>query len=610
MEEWVGSIWHRFISQKSQVDFEHERVEFKQVYKSAGIIFRALGGDPAKQVEAVTPREYIVRRNLLQKMSGSHQQQSLAWQDPQSLRLPESIALFPCKSLNKSLYFWLAALAAHSPDKFTHWAIDNQRIVKDVLNKYPSLQVTYQQLVAASLALRPPVATLEKSQQALELSIIRALKEPGSVSHFPAANYAPHAVFLWLYPNAKVALEAVNNDLINLDAEQQEGDPDIQKSSQGRKKTERVDSDNSKDSLVVFRLESLFSWSEFSKVNRAMDDTENHDAKRVAEDLDMLSLAKKTGQKSAKLKIDLDLPSAAEDDIPLGKGISLPEWDYKSNLLVPDRCLIQPMLPKNAQPQGIPEDLRALANKIKNQFEHLKSLKHWQKGQDEGEELDLNAWLDFHISSQIGATKDSGLYNRQQSKIRDIGCLLLSDLSMSTGAYIDNDNKVIDVIKTSLLLFGEALTAVGDNFAMYGFSSVKRHHVRFSILKNFTEKYSDEVRGRILSLRPGFYTRMGAAIRQATQVLETQRNKQKLLLILTDGKPNDLDHYEGRFGVEDTRQAILEAKKKGLIPFCITIDHKAEQYMPYIFGTNGYSVILHPGQLPTKLPLLYHQLTA
>jgi nitric oxide reductase NorD protein len=81
-------------------------------------------------------------------------------------------------------------------------------------------------------------------------------------------------------------------------------------------------------------------------------------------------------------------------------------------------------------------------------------------------------------------------------------------------------------------------------------------------------------------------------------------------LILTDGKPNDLDHYEGRFGVEDTRQAILEAKKKGLIPFCITIDHKAEQYMPYIFGTNGYSVILNPGQLPTKLPLLYHQLTA
>jgi nitric oxide reductase NorD protein len=160
-----------------------------------------------------------------------------------------------------------------------------------------------------------------------------------------------------------------------------------------------------------------------------------------------------------------------------------------------------------------------------------------------------------------------------------------------------------------MLLFSEALAAVGDPFAIYGFSSVKRHHVRFTLLKNFAESYNDHIRGRILSLRPGFYTRMGAAIRQASNILAEQTQHRKLLLILTDGKPNDIDNYDGRYGIEDTRQAIIDARRLGLVPFCITIDQKADQYLPYIFGSNGFTVIFDPSQLPTKLPQLYHQLT-
>ena len=118
---------------------------------------------------------------------------------------------------------------------------------------------------------------------------------------------------------------------------------------------------------------------------------------------------------------------------------------------------------------------------------------------------------------------------------------------------------------------------------MYGFSSVKRSNIRFTMLKNFNEKYSDHVRGRIQAITPGFYTRMGAAIRQATKVISEQKTADKLLLILTDGKPNDIDHYEGRFGIEDTHQAINEAKRLGIKPFCITIDVDAQEYLPYLF---------------------------
>ena len=193
---------------------------------------------------------------------------------------------------------------------------------------------------------------------------------------------------------------------------------------------------------------------------------------------------------------------------------------------------------------------------------------------------------------------------------RDLSCLLLADLSMSTDAYINDEQRVIDVVKDSMQLFGEALNTVGDRFAMYGFSSVRKTHVRLSMIKNFNEQYSDDVRGRIQALKPGFYTRIGAAIRQTTKVLSEQPSSQKLLLILTDGKPNDIDHYEGRYGVEDTRQAILEAKKLGIKPFCITVDQEAEEYLPYLFGQYSYTVMSNPSQLPICLPQIYHRLTA
>lgn len=607
MEEWVGSVWHKYITKKASTDFDEAKVTFSEVNKSAGMIFRALGGSPAKRVEAAAPRDYIVRRSFLQKISGSHHQLSLAWQDETSLRLPESIAVFPSKRLNKNLYLWLAALAAQSDEKFNHWAKDNQTRVLNVLQRYPSLNKRYYEMLDSLLQLRPAVDTLPLDHQALENSVIQALKKPGSVTDFPMANYAPQAVYLWLYPSANVEITPPDDNEQN--HQEKELSKDKQESKVARKKTERVKDPQTRDGMMIFRLENLFSWSEFSKINRAEDDTEDEDAQRVAEDLDKITLSKQQNQKTAKLKVDLDLPSASEDDIPLGDGIKLPEWHYKSSKLIADRCLLQPMLPKNSSAKKLPADLVNTAKKIRSQFQQLQSVKQWHKAQPQGEELDISAWLDFYIQSQQGPAPEKGLYRSFKSNNRDLSCLLLADISMSTDAHIDDNNRVIDVIQSSMLLFGEALEAVGDEFAMYGFSSVKRHHVRFTMLKNFSEKYNDDVRGRIQAIQPGFYTRMGAAIRQATKVLSQQKSSQKLLLILTDGKPNDVDHYEGRFGIEDTHQAILEAKRLGLRPFCITIDQKADEYLPYLFGSDGFTVILNPTQLPTKLPQLYHQLT-
>lgn len=614
MEEWIGGLWHKYITRKASTTFEDAAVHFSQVSKSVGMVYRALGGEAIKRVEAASTRDYIVRRTFLQKIAGENQQISLAWQDEESLRLPETLAVFPHTDLNRDLYIWLAVLAAQHTGKFKHWAIDNQNLVVDVLIKYPSLKSRYQRLAKAFVSTRVDHSKLPKEEQAMEQAIVQAIENPGSVKQFPMVNYAPQAVYLWLYPSAQVDPLVLPDFDENEEekSEEQAQKKSAKKSETSRKKAERIDSGSDKGGMMVFQLESMFSWGEFSKVDRGTDDSDDddEDTQRVADDLDKITLSKQQNQKSARIKIDLDLPSASEDDIPLGEGIKLPEWNYKTQQLENDRCLLQPMLPKDCSPQKLPANLQRLAKSIQAQFEQLRSVRYWLKAQPQGEELDLSAWLDFYVESRISPTEEKGLYRSFRGNNRDISSLLLADLSMSTDAYIDNNKRVIDVVQQSMLLFAEALHSVGDSFAMYGFSSVKRSNVRFTLLKNFNEPYNDTVRGRVQSIRPGFYTRIGAAIRQATNILVEQRSSQKLLLILTDGKPNDIDHYEGRFGIEDTHQAIKEAKQLGIKPFCITIDQEAQEYLPYLFGSDGFTVISRPEQLPVRLPQLYHQLTS
>jgi len=121
------------------------------------------------------------------------------------------------------------------------------------------------------------------------------------------------------------------------------------------------------------------------------------------------------------------------------------------------------------------------------------------------------------------------------------------------------------------------------------------------VVKDFGERNGAEVRGRVAALQPEGFTRMGAAIRHASALLARQGARHRLLLILSDGKPNDEDQYQGRYAVEDTRQAVAEARAAGIFPFCLTVDVKAADYLPRIFGRAGHMILHHPEHLPTAL---------
>lgn len=362
--------------------------------------------------------------------------------------------------------------------------------------------------------------------------------------------------------------------------------------------------------MMFFRAESIMSWAEYIKINRPTEEDAAEDGKRAADDMDIINVARDDKRTAARLRFDLDLPPEAADDMPLGEGILLPEWHYRKGLLQQKHCRLQPMIAAHAAPAALPAHLAATARRIRSQFEALTPARIWLRRQHDGTEIDLDACVQRTIERRSGtATADTGLYQSSQTQQCDLSCLLLADLSQSTDAHVSDQARVIDVIRDSLLLFSEALSATGDRFGLYGFSSLRRDNVRFHVIKEFEHKYDDRVRGRIAAVKPGYYTRMGAAIRHAGALLAHQPSHQRLLLLLTDGKPNDLDQYEGRYGIEDTRHALSAVRKQGIQPFCVTVDEKAGSYLPHLFGVGGYVVIRKPSELPNRLLSLYADMT-
>jgi nitric oxide reductase NorD protein len=612
MEEQVGQLWDRLITRAASRRYPEAAVHLADISQTAGILFRALGGDGGLRVEAANATEHGARRSWLQRIAGSQRTVELSWRDDLALRLPAVIDWFAEPALNRDLYLWLAALASQSGTKrAAGWFARSQQQTLQVLQRYPGMQARYRRLVAAHLAQRPAPAGLPAAEAQQEEAIRAALQEPGSRDSLPAARRAPQPVLLWLHPEPPVPAAGSGAGTADTGGGESQEAKSKTLEDQRRRQAERVTMPESDRGLVTIRMENIFTWGEFANVDRGAEENEDLDqAAEAAESVDTFSVTREGKSVASRLRFDLDLPSESCDEQPVGPGIRLPEWDYKTLRLLPEHCRVQPLIAVDAAPCELPQRLRRTASKLRARFQQLAPARVWLGEQQEGAEIDLDAYLRFCSERAAGqAVAADRLYRDLRNGARDLACLLLADLSLSTDSWINDHARVIDVIRDSLLLFAESLSATGDSFAMYGFSSRRRDPVRFHQLKSFSEPYNDGVRGRINVIKPGYYTRMGAAIRHASRLLADQPAGRRLLLLLTDGKPNDLDKYEGRYGIEDTRHALRQARELGLQPFCVTVDQKAGEYLPHLFGSGGYVVIHKPSQLPRELPLLYARLT-
>ncbi len=289
------------------------------------------------------------------------------------------------------------------------------------------------------------------------------------------------------------------------------------------------------------------------------------------------------------------------------------EWDYNTHSYRPDWVSVYEAL----HPRGNPADIdkllakhAALAKRLEKMLELLKPQDKVRiRYQEDGSELDLDVALRSLIDYKSGATPDPRINMSHRNDGRNIAVMILLDLSESLNEKAAGcDQTILELSQEAVSLLAWAIQKLGDPFAIAGFHSNTRHDVRFLHIKGYSEHWDDEVKGRLAAMEASYSTRMGAAMRHAAHYLEKQQADKKLMLILTDGEPADIDSKDGRILIEDARQAVKELDQQGIYTYCINLDPKADEYVADIFGKQ-YTIIDRVESLPERLPQLFISLT-
>ena len=285
-------------------------------------------------------------------------------------------------------------------------------------------------------------------------------------------------------------------------------------------------------------------------------------------------------------------------------GFVYPEWDYRTSTYQEQGAVVREQPPRLGDAEwaeGVFTRRALLLADVRRRFERLRARRTRVGRQLDGPDFDLQAYVASEADRRAGLPADDRLYVSSRSARRDVAIAVLVDVSGSTDSWTTENLRIIDVEKEALLVVATALEALGDPFAIVSFSGETRSDVCVAILKSFAEPTGPTLQRRIAGLEPDRFTRLGAALRHTTSMLVQKPARHRLLLVLSDGKPNDVDIYEGRYGIEDTRQAVAEAQLQGIHPFCLTVDRQAPSYMPRMFGAGKYAVLPHPVQLPSAL---------
>jgi nitric oxide reductase NorD protein len=283
------------------------------------------------------------------------------------------------------------------------------------------------------------------------------------------------------------------------------------------------------------------------------------------------------------------------------------EWDYQRRHYRRNWCHVREHVVVAGDREFVETTARKYAGRIaqlKRTFELMRGDERRLSRQSDGDGLDFDALIDAYVDMKEGAEVPSLVFTRRQRSERDLAVMFMIDMSGSTKGWVN------DAEREALVMLCEALEALGDRYAIYGFSGVTRKDCQVFTVKGFDEPYGDEVRGRIAGIEPHDYTRMGAAIRHLTASLSAIEARTRLLITLSDGRPDDFsDNYRGEYGIEDTRQALLEAHRAGVKPFCITIDREAHDYLPHMYGAARWALVDDVAKLPVKVAEIYARLT-
>jgi nitric oxide reductase NorD protein len=635
-EEWVGRLWHRWASSAvSFPRFPDAAVDLDTVREPLAVYFRALGGEGSIALGGALARGSGHRLSFRQRLGMEQESLELARRTEENLILPARLDLFPADVLNRDLYFWLAAFLAEARpvidrtdplERDLRLIAEAVRTTRALVAELPGLAARHRRLCRASLQVRPR-RRLPPMEAAVEALIRHLLGADGALPDAarqlldvvtgnalapplpaPPDYRPPLPVPLW--GEAAPAVVAAPRP--------EESDPQpgpVTETGDTRQRPaerRRLDQTERDDPLLLNPFEKLLSWSEMVNVNRPVEDDEEAHARQAAEQLEKLTLSKHKRPSATRLRMELELPPDAVEASPIAGPLLYPEWDYRRRAYRPDNCAVH-LEPVEAEGGDSPAPwrpnpaTRRRIRRIRRQFEALRPRRQLMRRQLDGDAIDLDALVRSTADTAAGGHGGDGVYMQWREQARDLAVATLVDVSLSTDSWVD-DRRVLEIEQEALLVLAHGIQACGDQHAIYTFTSRRRKFVKVRCIKGFGERVDERIERRIGALQPGLYTRMGAAIRHVTSELAVRANRHRLLLVLTDGKPNDTDHYEGRFAVEDTAMAVREARRQGLAVFGVTIDVEARQYFPAIFGRSGYAIVFRAAGLSGALPLLYRQL--
>jgi nitric oxide reductase NorD protein len=300
---------------------------------------------------------------------------------------------------------------------------------------------------------------------------------------------------------------------------------------------------------------------------------------------------------------------------PISDPFHYQEWDYQVQLHRPDWVTVL----ERRQPMGDPQTIEDILTEYKPVAHRIRQIidlltpegVQRVRNMEDGDEIDLNAAVDAMVSIRMGQQPNTRITMRNVIKSRDLAVVVLLDLSESTNEVVaGTDKTVLQLTREAASLVSTAINGIGDPFALHGFASDGRHDVQYYRFKDFSQRFDDEAKARLAGMKGGLSTRMGAAMRHAAQHLLKQPERRKLLLLVSDGEPADIDERDPQHLRHDTRKAVEELYSKGILTYCLTLDPDADQYVKRIFGENHYTIIDNVQRLPEKLPTLFASLTS
>ncbi|RXG84106.1 nitric oxide reductase activation protein NorD [Bradyrhizobium zhanjiangense] len=629
LEETVGRAWHRMVGGTASYPVhEDQAVTLTEMKGRLAVMFRALGGETGVQIASAGARKSAHRLGWRQRIGLGDERLEQPGRDAATIFLPGRIAIFSDRALNASLYRWLAAWFAAAPveaiaeaDPLRRDLLMLRRASETavwVLAQFPGLVADYAQLAAATAEVRPqrPRPRVEREVEQIVLALLGTGKAPAGqlwpamMGTGPLPNKAPPG-YRSILP-CPLWGDCWTRELSPAHAGEDECAPGAASAPPDDRRRfavrEREDNANRRDPFVLNRFEKILAMAEMVNVDRPADDSEDEDAQKAADDLEEITLSRRSGKPASRLKFDLDLPPEALDTSRLNADLSYPEWDYRSGSYLLDHCRV---LAAAASEQGesrtADDAMRRHIRQVRRRFEVLRPRHELMRAQADGHDLDLDALVRARCDLRAGSSSRlDRIHVAMRPQGHDLAVTLLVDVSLSTDAWVDG-YRVLDVEKEALLVLAHGLSACGDHHSILTFTSRRRSWVRLETVKAFGEPMSGAVERRIGALKPGYYTRIGAAVRHAAAELARQPQRKKLLLVVTDGKPNDVDHYEGRFAVEDTRKSVQEARRLGIAAFGVTVDATAQSYFPTLFGRGGYAIVGNIKRLPAALPAIYRQ---